>query len=578
MNKISDMDTQKELLLQSGMETTGSNSSAIPIAPTPACHSIDLERVEQNDKPKRVKLSENPTTSLADKPDLERLTEWIQKRKITEGRYAGQPVKLLDWQIKLLADICDPDVSTIALSVARGNGKSYLCSLIAASFVLSPNGDDGPLLMDRGQAYMVASSFRQARILYEHVHYMISDGDRWRYRMQDTNNISRLTNKRRGAYIQAIGSDPKRAHGLAPALVLADEGAQWEAGQRDLMYETLSTSLGKIPNSKLIALGTRPYDPRHWFSRMLDDEGMADSVHLYSADMNADPFSEETWYQANPSLSHFPDLLKTIRNEAERAKRDTNALLTFRKLRLNQPVQDANKELFIDPQSLQRIETEQLPDKAGEMVLGVDLGGNKAMTAAVAYWARTGRVEYLCAFPSQPNLVDRGLNDVVEDRYTQMHKDGDLLLCGNKVMDVPQFLTACYERFNQFPDVVISDRYKRNELEEGLRIAGYPVVRAVYRSQHYREASEDVSISRRLILNEQVSLYPSLLIRHSLAGAMIVADSQGNLKLAKRNEGGRRDNHRDDVVAALLLALAEGHRSYGSDRKPGKRTWRARFL
>ena len=30
-----------------------------------------------------------------------------------------------------------------------------------------------------------------------------------------------------GARVRCIGSDPRRAHGLAPVLVLADEPAQW---------------------------------------------------------------------------------------------------------------------------------------------------------------------------------------------------------------------------------------------------------------------------------------------------------------------------------------------------------------
>lgn len=569
------MTKQQEIAFVSGappLETPDGNDPPNCATPSPCRYSLDLSMTDGHAVESKQKQT---VTSKPDKSGTVELVNWIQDRRVTEGRYAGDNVRVLEWQERLLADIVNPDISTIALSVARGNGKSFLCSLIAASFVLH----QGPLLRKRGQAYLIASSFRQARILYEHIYYMISEGDRWRYRIQDTNNISRLTNKSQGAYVQAIGSDPKRAHGLAPALVLADEGAQWEVGTRDLMYETLLTSLGKIPNSKLVALGTRPYDPRHWFSRMLDDEGMADAVHLYSSDEDSDPFDPATWLQANPSLPHFPDLHKTIANEAKRAKKDTNALLTFRKLRLNQAVQDAGRELVIDPQSLQRVETDTLPVKAGQLALGIDIGGNKAMTAAVAYWPATGRVEYVCAFPSQPNLIDRGLQDVVDDRYVQMHRDGDLITCGNKVIDLPQFLTECHDRFEQYPDVVVSDRYKRNELEEGLKLAGYPLCRAVYRTQHFRESAEDVSIMRRLILTEQIKMYPSLLMRHSMAGAMIVSDSQGNQKLATKYEGGRRDSHRDDVVAALILALAEGHRSWGvKDKRPGNKTWRAQFV
>ncbi len=40
-------------------------------------------------------------------------------------------------------------------------------------------------------------------------------------------SIARGNGKTTGATIRAIGSDPRRTHGLAPVLVIADEPAQW---------------------------------------------------------------------------------------------------------------------------------------------------------------------------------------------------------------------------------------------------------------------------------------------------------------------------------------------------------------
>ena len=121
----------------------------------------------------------------------------------------------------------------------------------------------------------MASSFAQGRIIFEHVRAFLEAagcdlGDRSTWRVQDSANVATVEHRLTGARVRYIGSDPKRVHGLAPVLVLADEPAQWEATKRDAMRAALATAMGKIDDSRMIALGTRPADQSHWFARMLD--------------------------------------------------------------------------------------------------------------------------------------------------------------------------------------------------------------------------------------------------------------------------------------------------------------------
>ena len=60
-------------------------------------------------------------------------------------------------------DAFAPGVQSAALSVARGNGKTALLSGIAAATL------DGPLAVPRGETVIVAASFEQARIAFDHV-------------------------------------------------------------------------------------------------------------------------------------------------------------------------------------------------------------------------------------------------------------------------------------------------------------------------------------------------------------------------------------------------------------------------
>ena len=75
---------------------------------------------------------------------------------------------------------------------------------------------------------------------------------------------------------------------------------------------------GKQPDSRFVALGTRPAAHDHWFARML--AGGADYAQSHAAADGDPPFQRRTWAKANPSLDHMPDLEAAIR-QGRRMKR-----------------------------------------------------------------------------------------------------------------------------------------------------------------------------------------------------------------------------------------------------------------
>ena len=151
------------------------------------------------------------------------LIDYLESLTVTQGRLAGQPFKVLPWQRRFVRGAFAPGVQSAALSVARGNGKTALLSGIAAATL------DGPLAVPRGETVIVASSFEQARIAFEHVIAFMGDklDDKRRWKVWDTAQQARIEDRKTGARVRCIGSDPRRAHGLAPVLVLADEPSQW---------------------------------------------------------------------------------------------------------------------------------------------------------------------------------------------------------------------------------------------------------------------------------------------------------------------------------------------------------------
>ena len=224
--------------------------------------------------------------------------------------------------------------------------------------------------------------FEQARIAFEHVlaflreRYDLSDGKEWR--VWDSANNARIERRSNGARVKCIGSDPARAHGLAPVLALLDEPAQWEPSTSERMLAAITTASGKLPNSRIIALGTRPADAEHWFAKMLD--GGADYAQCHAATKEDPPFTRRTWNKANPSLKHMPDLLAAIQREAVKAKQDPAMLASFEALRLNLGTADTVRQVLLSAETWARIEGNAPPE--GRPVWGIDLGNERGPSRA----------------------------------------------------------------------------------------------------------------------------------------------------------------------------------------------------
>ena len=203
--------------------------------------------------------------SLAD-----RIVSYLGGLTVTAGDRAGQAFDVLPWERRLIRGAWNTD-DDVPFSIARGNGKTALVAGIACAAV----DPDGPLSYPRGETVVVASSFTQGKICFEDVVAMLAAkfdlDDRKVWRVQDSQNIASVEHRPTGARVRCIGSDPARAHGLRPMLALLDEPAQWSRSKSDGMLAAIRTALGKVPGSKMMALGTRPADSTHWFNKMLRD-------------------------------------------------------------------------------------------------------------------------------------------------------------------------------------------------------------------------------------------------------------------------------------------------------------------
>ena len=494
------------------------------------------------------------------------VADYIAGLTLAGGDRDGEPFTVLPWERRFLSGAFRQS-GDAGLSVARGNGKSALLAAVASA-VVDPSG---PLHGRRREVVVVAASFEQGRVIFEDVLAFLGArydlGDRTEWRRQDSANRATLEFRATGARVRCIGSDPGNAHGLRPALALLDEPAQWAPATRDRMYAAIRTGLGKVPGSKLVALGTRPADEAHWFARLL---ASAPYAQVHAAPLDAPPFWRRTLRRANPSYDHLPSLRAQLAEEAIDARRDPDALASWRALRLNQGTDDVSRAVLLDVDAWRRASALPEPEAEdrGGYVLGIDLGTSAAMSAAAAYH-RDGRLEAVAVFPELPDLRERGLSDGVGSLYVRMRDRGELVIAGRRTSDIGALLTEALARWGR-PAAVVCDRWREAELRDALDAARFPTAALIVRGQGYKDGGEDVRCFRRAMLGGHVRPAESLLLTAAMAEARVTSDPAGNSKLAKSSEGGRRQRARDDAAAAAILAVAAGWRQWHAAPRPSR--------
>lgn len=484
-----------------------------------------------------------------------RVIDGLGRLVITQGAGAGAPMRLLPWQRRFLRGALAPGRHRAALSVARGNGKTTLAAAIAVAALV------GPLARPRGETILVASSFQQARIAFDHARAFLQaaiDGRRADWRLQDSGNTAAIEFRPTGCRLRAIGSDPRRAHGLAPALVIADEPAQWPPSTSNAMHAALLTGLGKMDGSRLWAIGTLPADEVHWFRRMFDD-GAADYCQRHAAAPDADPLKRRTWAAANPSLPIMPALGERIAAEARDAALDPGLLAAFRALRLNLGEHETSRAMLIDADLWKRLEVPATPEPNGPRVFGVDLGGSAAFSAVAAYDPEFGGLEAVAMIGDNPPPLERGMRDGVGRLYQELVEEGSLLLCPGRTVPPARLLEHALARWGR-PAALAADRYREGEMRDALNKAHFPQTAFELRGQGWRDGGEDVRYFRRAAASDRIAPLRSRLIRNAMCEAVTISDPAGNHKLAKGAEGGRRSRARDDVAAAAVLAVSLGQR------------------
>ena len=464
-------------------------------------------------------------------------------------------MRLRKFQEEFLKRALAPEIDTAALCLSRGNGKSFLAAHILTR-CLSP----GDVLHQPGKEYVsVAGSIEQARLVYSFIRADLEPSGQFSW-IDSTTRLG-ATHRPTNTKLRIISSNGKTAMGLVGVpLVVADEPGSWEINGGNLMWDALQTAMGK-PGSplKVIIIGTlapMASGAGHWWWDLVHD-GTHDSTYVMSLTGNSDTWdSWKTIRRCNPLTAISKDFRRKLLEERDAARGDVRLKARFLSYRLNIPsASESDVLLTIDDWA--RVVSRETPERKGKPIVGVDLGGGRAWSAATAVW-QSGRVEALAVAPGIPSLEEQERKDrVPKGTYEKLYDCGQLDVAeGLRVQPPAQLWEAIYERWGR-PLVIICDRFRLAELRDAVRAGA----RIEPRMTRWSEQSFDIRALRKMAKDGPLACAPDskLLIETSLGRSKVKNDDAGNVVMVKH---GSNNTGRDDVSAALVMAAGGYARGY----------------
>lgn len=316
------------------------------------------------------------------------------------------------------------------------------------------------------------------------------------------------------------------------------------------MADALFGALGK-PGSplKLVMIGTlapMATAAGHWWYDLIAG-GTNGTTHVTA--FRGDPAKWARWSEirkCNPLTAISPEFRAKLLSERDAARRDSRLKARYLSYRLNIPTAETSTVLLTVDEW--KTVTERLvPPRKGRPVVGIDLGGGRAWSAAVALWPN-GRVEALAVGPGSPSIEDQEKRDRVPRRtYRRLVDRGVLTTDGDR--RVPRVSVLVDRAMAWRPKSITCDRFRLSELQDAV-LGRCPVLTRIAR---WSDASADIRSARRIALDGPLSVTTESrdLLAVSMAAAKVEGDTSGNSRLVKRST---HNTGRDDVAVALVLA------------------------
>lgn len=476
----------------------------------------------------------------------DRAIEWIESYcRIPEGKFVGQPVKLVKFQKDVIKGIYDTPTRRAIISFGRKNAKTTLSAFLLLLHLC------GTEAKANSQLYSAAQSREQASILFSLAAKIIRMSPDLSDYVGIRDTAKQLYCKDLGTLYRALSAEASTAYGLSPIFTVHDELGQVR-GSRSELYEALETASAAQEEPLSIIISTQAAKADDLLSILIDDAKQAhdplQKVWLYTAPNELDPFSEDAIRAANPAFDYFMNKDEVIA-QAEDARRMPSREASFRNLILNQRIEATNP--FIS-KSVWIANGSEVDDEVfynNPVYIGLDLSAKTDLTAMVCMaYSDKWHVKSYFWTPSN-GLRDRAQRD--RTPYDVWADNGLIRVIDGSSLDYEVLAKDIAEIVQDFDVQSLAfDRWRIDLLKKEFSEIGLELPMKEF-GQGFKDMSPALEKLEGMLLNNQLAHGNNPVLTMCMANTKVTQDPAGNKKLDKQKSTGRIDG-------AVALAMACG--------------------
>lgn len=519
----------------------------------------------------------NPSDELAlsqgcyfDEAQGERVIRFVERFcRQSKGRWAGQPLTLLEWQKDFLMRLFGwrrpgglRRFARAYLEVAKKNGKSTMLSALAV-YLLIGDKEGAP------EVYLNAVDREQASIIFDEAARMIEKSPELAGRLEVIKSKKRITDPVGNGKIVANSADVPSKDGVNASGIIFDELHRQKTRELWDIFEYAGASREQPLKISITTAGEEAdgvwYEQRE-FSDKVNAGVIPDISHLgvvYRAFEEDDIDDPETWKKANPSLGITLKEEDFARELAE-AKEFPAKLANFRRLRLN--IITRGDSAFCRVEDWDACGGQHTQGWGNPCFVGLDLSQTQDLTALVALVGEPGEGFDVHAWFWLP---EDGIEDLERQHqvpYREWANDGYITLTPGNVVDY-QFVRSEINALaaKHSPSKLMVDPYNATKLGCELKEQdGLPVE---YLRQGFLSLAAPTKELLRLILGKKLRHGGHPILKWHISNCVAEQDAAGNLKLSKR-----KSKKKIDGAAALVNAVA----AFSSDDEGGPSVYEKR--
>lgn len=484
-----------------------------------------------------------------DREAVERVLRFWTLLRHTKGRWAGRAFELLPWQRRVLEQLFGtvrPDGTrqyrVAYVSVPRKNGKSTFAAGVALYLLLADREPEA-------EVYSVAADRDQAAIVFSTARSMVEASPELRRRVRIYRRA--LEVPRTGSVYRVLSSDAPTKHGLNPHGVVFDE---LHAQPNRELWDVMLTSMGARQQPMLVALTTAGYDresicyevydyAKRVLAGAIDDPSMY--AVIYEADEGADWRDPAVWRAANPSLGHTVTE-EYLRQEARRAEASPGYQNTFRRLYLNQWVQQYTRWLDLAVWDRCAAVLDESALVGRPCWAGLDLSSTTDLTAWALLWD-LGEHLYLRVRHWVPEARVHDPSNRFRTQYEVWAREGWLRVTPGRTVDYDLVVRDIEQDAAKFAvrSVAIDRLFQGAHVATLLERAGLVVYGM---GQGFMAMSGPTKEFERLLLSGKLLVEPNPVMRWQADNVVVKFDPAGNMRPTKQGSQGAIDG----IVAAIM--------------------------